>query len=177
MLQCACSPSTIQHMRKPSSGLHMPPNACCRHTESALPRGPPGPPSPLLLGASCPQPIGKMLYYWAGLSFLRPCGPHMGLISIPKGHKPLGAGLGCHWCMLLDEKLGSGSSIRVKGVDFQILAIRAALWLKQWPFQCLGGPMSFSQHLVAPGHALGSHLVLIVNIWPMLHTGVQPIHC
>ena len=68
VLRCACSPSTIQRARRPSSDPHMPPNARRRRTESALPRGPPGPPSPLLLGASCPRPIGKMSYYWAGLS-------------------------------------------------------------------------------------------------------------
>ena len=68
VLRCACSPSAIQRARRPSSDPHMPPNARRRRTESALPRGPPGPPSPLLLGASCPWPIGKMSYYWAGLS-------------------------------------------------------------------------------------------------------------
>jgi hypothetical protein len=101
----------------------------------------------------------------------------MGLISIPEGHKPPGAGLGCRWCVLLDEKLGSGSSIRAKSVDFQISAIGAAPRPKQRPFRCLGGPVSFSQHPVAPGRALGSRLVLVVRTWPMPHTGVRPVRC
>ena len=37
-------------------------------TESALPRGPPGPPSPRLPGASCPQAYRELSCYWAGLS-------------------------------------------------------------------------------------------------------------
>ena len=107
----------------------------------------------------------------------RPRGPYMGLIIIPEGHKPPRAGLGCRWCVLLDEKLGSGSSIRAKSVDFQISAIGAAPRPKQRPFRCLGGPVSFSQHPVAPGRALGSRLVLVVRIWPMPHTGVRPVRC
>ena len=105
----------------------------------------------------------------------RPRGPHMGLISIPEGHNPPRAGLGCRWCVLLDEKLGSGSSIRAKSVDFQISAIGAAPRPKQRPFRCLGGPVSGSQHPVAPGRALGSRLVSVLRIWPMPHAGVRPV--
>ena len=70
VLRCACSPSTIQRARRPSSNPHMPPNARRRRTESALPRGAPAPPYPLLLCDSCTRPIGKMSYYWAGLSLV-----------------------------------------------------------------------------------------------------------
>ena len=62
------SPSTMQHTRGPSSGPHMPQNARRGRTKGVLPRGPPAPPSPLLLGASCPRAYGKIVAYSAGLS-------------------------------------------------------------------------------------------------------------
>ena len=58
----------MQHTRGPSSGPHMPQNARRRRTKGVLPRGPPAPPSPLLLGASCPRAYGKIVAYSAGLS-------------------------------------------------------------------------------------------------------------
>ena len=36
-------------------------------------------------------------------SNLRPHGPYMGLVNIPKGHEASKAGLRGHWCILLDK--------------------------------------------------------------------------
>ena len=106
-------------------------------------------------------------------------GTDMGLIRFPdpEGQKSPGAGLGCRWCVLLYETLGSGSSIRAKSVDFQISATGAAPRPKQRPFRCLGGPVSFSQHPVAPRRAVRSSLVPVLRIWPTPHTGVRPVRC
>ena len=105
----------------------------------------------------------------------RPRGPHMGLISIPEGHKPPRAGLGCRWCVLLDEKLGSGSSIRAKSVDFQISAIGAELLPGKQPLWYLGDNARFSQQPAVPNHSLGSSSVAVVHTRPMLHTGTRPV--
>ena len=96
----------------------------------------------------CIKPFPGGLLRVAFGSNLKLRGPHMGLIHIPEGHIPPGAWLGCRWCVFLDDKLGSGSLIRAKSVDFQILAMGAAPRPEQRPFRCLGGTMCF---FPAPG--------------------------
>ena len=107
----------------------------------------------------------------------RPRGPHMGLISIPEGHKPPRAGLGCRWCVLLDEKLGSGSSIRAKSVDFQISAIGAALLPGNRPLWYLGDTARVLQQPVVTCRGLGSIPAIVLHIWPVLYTRARPVQC
>ena len=92
----------------------------------------------------------------------RPRGPSTGLVIISEDHKPPGAGLWCRWCVLLDEKLGSGSSIlKSKNLKcgFSDFGHRSCTAAKTVALSVSYRSNEFSQHPVAPGRALGSSSV------------------